>query len=162
MDHVSTYYFVLLNQEYLREELQVSLSFFTKDYMEDLVIDGWKCHICFSENHKWFGRFPRHSQFGNCMLEVEINIYEILKWSTQVLVFLRLLQLMAYINIASLFTHFPCSICELYIYMWNIIYNYIYNIRYIFSLIPFPDRKTESLKKKSVTSLSKEFWSPST
>lgn len=40
------------------------------------------------------------------MLDEEINIYKILKLSSQMLVFLRLLQLVAHIILLSLFSHF--------------------------------------------------------
>lgn len=84
------------------------------------------------------------------MLKEERNFYKILKLSIQMSLLLRLLQLMAHINIASLSSHIPYSVTVNYIYMCMYIYVYTYmyfHIQYyvcIFSLTPLPDMETES------------------
>lgn len=60
------------------------------------------------------------------MLKEERNFYKNLKLSIQMSLLLRLLQLMAHINIASLCSNIPYSVTVNYIYMCMYIYVYIY------------------------------------
>ena len=71
------------------------------------------------------------------MLKEERNFYKILKLSIQMSLLLRLLQLVAHINIASLSSHIPYSVIVNYIYVCMYICIYIYVLLYTILCVYF-------------------------